>query len=296
MTDVLVVGGIFREVLDADTVPRLRYGGSGLTASIAAARFGASVALASYVGAEDEETVRAELQLAKVDDSAVLSAAGASGTFLFPAHYDQSRPWPMYRPAEAIPHRLRPIPDADVAVVFGIPDCDPVELGWVDAGGGYKTIIWDRQGWLSRARDDSAILKVRADRRIYVANELETIEDARVNSLPEALAEQPPQGFDAAVIKRGTDGVIVVETANQFATQTIVPAFPVCTDTTIGSGDVFAGVLAAHLASGDPIDTAARWSCAAAAVSLTTGRNLLTAEAHIQARKLISKHERPCDA
>ena len=53
--DVLVVGGVFREVLKADTAPRLRYGGSGLTASVAAARFGARVALASYVGSEDEQ-------------------------------------------------------------------------------------------------------------------------------------------------------------------------------------------------------------------------------------------------
>ena len=52
--DVLVVGGIFREVFDADTKPSMRYGGSGLTASVAAARFGVETALASYVGTDDE--------------------------------------------------------------------------------------------------------------------------------------------------------------------------------------------------------------------------------------------------
>ena len=129
--DVLVIGGIFREILDGDTDPRRRYGGSGLTASVAAARFGARVALASYVGAEDEETVRSELQLAGVDHSAVLSVVGASGTFVFPTLDDPKRPWPMYRPAEAFPKELPQIPEADIVVVFGIPDCDPVALGWL---------------------------------------------------------------------------------------------------------------------------------------------------------------------
>lgn len=286
--DVLVVGGIFREVLNADTTPSLRYGGSGLTASVAAARFGASVALASYVGAEDEEAVRAELQMASVDDSAVLSVVGASGTFVFPTHSDKMRPWPMYRPAEALPKELPQIPEADVVVMFGIPDCDPVELGWLGTGGNFGTVIWDRQGWLSRARDASTLLHVKTDRRIYVANELEAIEDARVASIQEALLVQPPYGFDAAVVKRGAAGVIVIETANDVARQTIVPAFPVRTSSTIGSGDVFAGVFAAHLASGASIDTAAKWGCAAAAVSLATDQNLLNAEAYVQASKLIS--------
>ncbi|MCL4553510.1 MAG: hypothetical protein M1305_08225, partial [Candidatus Marsarchaeota archaeon] len=67
MIDVLIVGGIFREILNGDTNATTRYGGSGLTASVAAARFGASVALASYVGSEDESAVRAELRAACVD-------------------------------------------------------------------------------------------------------------------------------------------------------------------------------------------------------------------------------------
>ena len=172
--------------------------------------------------------------------------------------------------------------------MFGIPDCNPVELGWLDAAETYRTLIWDRQGWLSRARDASTVLQVKAHRRIYVANELETIEDASVGSLSEALLGQPPCGFDAAIVKRGVAGVIVVETAKGVARQDIVPAFPVNTSSTIGSGDVFAGVLAARLASGEPIHTAARWGCAAAAISLRSGQHLLTSESYWQARELIS--------
>ena len=286
--NVLVVGGIFREMLDADTSPRLRYGGSGLTASVAAARFGARVALASYVGAEDEEAVRAELQLAGVDDRAVLSVPGASGTFAFPTHEDQKRPWPMYRPAESLPQEAPQVPSAEIIVAFGIPDCDPVRLGWLGAGENYAIVIWDRQGWLSQARDARAILEIEAARRIYIANELEIIEETRVGSLDEALLVQPPRGFDVAVVKRGDAGVIVAEAGEGNSIPAIVRAFSVSTSSTIGSGDVFAGGFAASLAFGEPPVMAAKWGCAAAAISLQANRNLLAAGAYAQARELIS--------
>ena len=286
--DVVVVGGVFREVLDGDTAPRLRYGGSGLTASVAAARFGARVALASYVGSEDEETVRAELELAGVDDRALVKLAGACGTFVFPTHEDRRRPWPMYRPAEQLPSQMPEIPKSGIVVAFGIPDCDPVEMGWLGSGDDNATMIWDRQGWLSRARDTKAIVQLQARRRIYLANEREAIEDVGVDSLAEALAIQPPNGFDVAVVKRGDAGVIVVERDADGATQTPVLSFPVRARSTVGSGDVFAGVLAARLAQGEPVASGARWACAAAAVALRTERNLLTSDACEQARELMS--------
>lgn len=284
---VLVIGGIFREVLDGDTSPRLRYGGSGLSASVAAARFGARVALASYVGTEDEEAVRLELQLAGVDDGAVLSVEGASGTFVFPTQQDSKQPWPMYRPAESLPSEMPQFPSADIVLVFGIPDCDPVRLGWLGRGGSDITMIWDRQGWLSRARDAKAILQVEAPRRIYIANEREAIEDADASSLQEALHGQPPQGFDVAVIKRGDAGVIVLEGGTHNPSSTLVPAYSVNASSTIGTGDVFAGAFAARLSMGEPPVMAAKWGCAAAAVSLKTSQNLLGRGAYEQASKLV---------
>ena len=226
--------------------------------------------------------------MAGVDDSAVLSVPGASGTFVFPTHADQKRPWPMYRPAESLPQELPQIPRADIVVAFGIPDCDPVQLGWLDTGENYQTVIWDRQGWLSRARDTSAILQVKAQRRICIANEPEAIEDARANSLSEALMDQPPCGFDVSVVKRGDTGVIVVEAQNDITLQTNVRSFPVRTSSTIGSGDIFAGVFAAYLASGEPAEKAAKWGCAAVATSLRSGQHLLTSGSYWQAHELIS--------
>ena len=158
--NVLVVGGIFREVLNADTEPRRRYGGSGLTSSVAAARFGARAALASYVGTDDEQAVRAELEIAGVDDHAVLSVAGACGTFVYPTCQTRKGIGPMYRPAEALPSDAPEVPAADIILTFGIPDCDPIMLGWLSRIENHDTVIWDRQGWLSRARDAGEILRL----------------------------------------------------------------------------------------------------------------------------------------
>ena len=286
--DVLVIGGIFREVLDADTERRSRYGGSGLTSSVAAARFGAQVALASFVGTDDEAAVRAELEFAGVDDHAVLSVAGACGTFVYPTLQHLERLGPMYRPAEAVPVEAPEIPASKISLAFGIPDFDPLVQGWLSGLDGPATIIWDRQGWLSRARDAREILRLNVPRRIYLANEGEAIEDAQVETFNEMLAILPAPGFDVAVVKRGEAGVVVLEESHGIVRSTTIPAFLVHTRSTVGSGDVFAGVFAARLALGDSVVTAAQWGCAAAAISLQTGQNLLTAEAYEYARQLIS--------
>ena len=286
--DVLVIGGIFREVLDADTRPRRRYGGSGLTSSIAAARFGARVGLVSYVGTEDERAVRAELEVAGVDDIGVLSVAGACGTFVYPTHQSRRQLGPMYRPAEAVPVEAPEIPAPTIVVAFGIPDFDPLAEGWLSGLGHQAMVIWDRQGWLSRARDARGVLRFSVPRRIYLANEDEAIEDARVCSFDAALAAQPASGFDVAVIKRGEAGVVVIEKSCGKVNFTSIPAFPVNTKSTVGSGDVFAGVFAARLALGESAVTASKWGCAAAAVSLTAQRNLLTDEAYVQASELMT--------
>ena len=286
--NVLVIGGIFREVLDADTEPRRRYGGSGLTSSVAAARFGARVALASYVGTDDEQAVRAELELAGVDQRGVTAVEGACGTFVYPTCPGEGWLGPMYRPAEALPNEIPEIPYANTVVAFGIPDCDPIAIGWLDELEEHTTLIWDRQGWLSRARDHSAILRLNASRSIYVANEGEALEDGGYGSLEQMLDKQPPSGFDVAVIKRGETGVLVIERNLGVVNSTSAPAYPVHCASTVGSGDIFAGVFAARLTLGDSTVTAAKWGCAAAAVSLRTNQNLLTAGAYEQARKLIS--------
>jgi ribokinase len=286
VTDVLVVGGIFREVLDADTQPRLRYGGSGLAAAVAAARLGATTALAGAVGAEDEEAVRSLVAAAGVID-ALVTTPGASGTFAFPARTDERTPWPLYRPAEGRPDEAPSLPEARVILAFGIPDYDPVADGWLGRADASTTVIWDRQGWLSRARDASGIVALAASRKVYLANEREAAEEAELAE-EAAFERQPPTGFSDAIIKLGAEGVAVFDRAVVDAPAR-VPAFPVHVKTTIGAGDVFAGATAARLAAGVELIEAALWGCAAAAVAIESGKHLLDANAAAKARELAQK-------
>lgn len=288
MTDILVIGGIFREVLEGDSHPKLQYGGSGLVAALSAARLGARVALASYVGSDDEEAVRDELRLVGVDDSAVISVAGASGTFVYPT-VSRDPPWPMYRPAEAVPiHPIQGLPSASIVLAFGIPDYDPIAEGWLGAVDKVRTIIWDRQGWLSRARDSGAIAAMPLERKIYLANESEAMEDTDQSGMDATLLMLPPPGFDIAVIKGGAKGVTVVEGSSGLTNIEQVPAFPVQTSSSIGSGDVFAGVFAARLALGQTPTEATHWACAAAAIALQSGSNRLGDDAADAVRRLLT--------
>lgn len=281
--DVLVVGGIFREVFDADTKPSMRYGGSGLTASVAAARFGVETALASYVGTDDEGAVRTILGEAGVDGGTVIPVNGMCGVFAYVTDQGHMQPTPMYRPAEAVPTTIPTLPKSKVVLAFGIPDFDPLAEGWLDGLASQTTVIWDRQGWLSRARDASGVLRLSVSKRIYLANEDEAAVDARASSLDETMAAQPTNGFGVAVIKRGETGVVVAERTPKGVTLTDIPAYPVNTNCTVGTGDVFAGTLAARLALGDSVVAAARWGCVTVASALETGQNLLSAEAYLQA-------------
>ena len=285
--DVLVVGGIFREVFDTDAKPIVRYGGSGLTASVAAARFGVQTALASYVGTDDEEKVRTILEEAGVDGSAVVPIEGMCGVFAYPTGQGPGQPTPMYRPAEAVPTAIPTLPESKVVLAFGIPDFDPLAEGWLDGLASQTTVIWDRQGWLSRARDARRVLRLGASRRIYMANGDEAAVDAGTSSFEEVMAAQPPDGFGVAIIKLGETGVVVAERSTEGAILTNVPAYPVNTKCTVGTGDVFAGTLAARLALGDSVVAGARWGCITVAAALKSGQNLLSTEAYLQALRAV---------
>ena len=262
---VLVVGGIFREIRDADSTPRPRMGGSGLTAAIVASRLGAHTKLASYVGAEDSETVFAMLDTAHVDRAAIAVMPGASGTFVFPTKETAEHPWPMYRPAEAVPTGPRTACRADVALVFGIPDLDAVHAGWLGLDHN-DVLLWDRQGFLSRARDWRGAAALAPRRKLYLANLAEAREEFPAPSPEETLAHLPPPGFAAAIVKRGANGCMVIE-----SDYIEVSGFPVEIGSTIGSGDAFAGALAAGIDAGLTLADAARQANAAAAAFLEAG-------------------------
>jgi sugar/nucleoside kinase (ribokinase family) len=270
--DVVVIVGVFREVLNGDTTPRPRLGGSGLIAAIIAARFGARTALVSYVGEEDATAAVAMLDTAGVDSRSLVVVPGASGTFVYPAEEKvDAPPWPMYRPGEAQPEVSPLVPEAKVYVVFGIPDFDPVAAGWIRTLATSALLLWDRQGWISRARDSRAVSKLAPQRKIYLANLEEALEEFPAARGDSSLANLPPQGFEAAVIKHGQKGVTLIRATREGRVEGRVDAFVVDVPSTIGSGDVFAGALSSELARGSDIEEAAVLANAAAAAFLESG-------------------------
>ena len=93
-----------------------------------------------------------------------------------------------------------------------------------------------------------------------------------MDDLVEAIAEEPLAGFAASVIKRGDQGVLVIEHG---VPAVVVPSFPVQVRSTIGSGDVFAGAFAARVSEGDSLPAATKWGNAAASVALESGSGQL---------------------
>jgi ribokinase len=266
MIDVVVVGGIYREVLDGDAVPRRRLGGSGLVAAIIAARLGAVTALVSFIGLEDAATGLAMLDAANVDSSQVDTLPGASGTFVFPSN--TQHPWPMYRPAEATTTTKPSIPVAKTYLVFGMPDFDVVAEGWLQLLPRDATLLWDRQGWLSRARDYSSVSSLGPAVKVYLANEDEALAEFSIRGTDDLMSRLPPDGYQWAAIKRGRDGCVLAERSVRGNTLRLVEGFPVDTFDTIGSGDTFAGGLAASIATGASVPNGASMANAVASAFL----------------------------
>ena len=284
--NVTVVGGLFREIHETNERRELRYAGSGLTSAIAAARMGARVELVGFVGAEDEDAFRTILGAAGVSSDSLLVLPGASGTFVFPALEDETRPWPLYRPAESTPREIIKVAGGSVTLVFGQPDFDVVAEGWLSDLQAESTLLWDRQGWLSRARDAEQVIQLPPKRKILLANEDEALGERSKSSVAELLRSEPPVGFACSVIKHGRRGVsICIESRTPLS----VAAYPTSTRSSIGSGDMFAGILAARLASDDSIPDAARWACAGAAVGLESGTGQVPPDGALQIRKLLAQ-------
>ena len=273
MTDLVVIGGIFRERIPSACGPTVRrVGGSGYVAALTAAAVGAKVALMSFVGEEDSGTALTTLHRAGVDTSAVQVLPGASGIFAFEDIADRHAPRPSYRPAESFPTDSPPpgSPTAPVVLAFGFPDFDCLQWirGALESDG---TFLWDRQGWLSRDIQPLALEELPTTRRIYIANLQEMLEATNRSSYQDALSEQPAAGFDTSIIKCGRWGTIVTDRTSMAS---LIPAFLTEARSVIGSGDTFAGALAARLANDSELQDAAYTGAAAASLVIERSSNI----------------------
>ena len=99
---------------------------------------------------------------------------------------------------------------------------------------------------------------------------------------------QPRHGFDVAVIKRGVEGVIVIDLSDGPTRVELIAGFPVTTLSTIGSGDVFADAFSARLAKGENPTNAASWAYATASVALQSSANRLGEDAEDAVWRLLA--------
>jgi hypothetical protein len=279
MAEVLVIGPVVVEHLATRDGYRRELGGSGLTAALACAASGAETSLAGWVGSSEADEAIELLRAAAVDTSALAVLPGASGTFVVPDVIDASPPRPQYRPFETSPQTLaRPaLRFARLTLAFGTPDADPIAQGWLDAPG-TETLVWDRQGWLSRARDARLAALVPAQQRVWVGNVDEARAESGATSDGTAFEAMPVPAFSTAIVKCGPWGVVVRTRDQGQIRETCVGAYPTPGRSSIGSGDAFAGAVAARMATGEDAETAAEWGCAVAATFVADPSNVVSAE------------------
>jgi hypothetical protein len=258
---LLVAGGIFREVvLDEGSGParELRLAGSGLYAALAAARLGTEVTLLAPVGAEDE---RIALALCREDgvQPALLATPGVSGTFVVERRAG-ARPRPQYRPATAVPGGAADGLAADVVLVFGHPEWTRSPM-WRCA----RSSTVDRSCSTGRAGCRrrpglqppswapvsawSCATRTRRSRAHPGPRRTRSTGCPMTASRPRSSRTD----WDSAIYDRDATG------------RTLVAPYAGRVQQTIGSGDVFAGGLAAALVRGDGLPVACEHGARAAA-------------------------------
>jgi len=142
-------------------------------------------------------------------------------------------------------------------------------------------VVWDRQGWLSRARNGDAAAALAASQRIWLGNKGEALE--------EHVSLVPPRGFTAAIVKDGPRSVTLIEPAGSAA----VPTYPVESINPVGTGDAFAGALAAGLATGSSLIEAATQASAVASIVAARGENLVPSDVSAQIASILARSAEP---
>lgn len=256
---LLVCGGIFLEEIPGRP-PRL--GGSGLTAAIAAARYGAEVSLAGWVGAPQADEAFKLLDAAGVDRVGVLVLGDTTTRYRIADPADLVMPVPGIS-IGAVPRGTIPaLPWAPFVLCFGTPGFDVVRAGWLDRAADGASLLFDRQGSQSMVLGAKMAATVPAAHRILLGNVFEMTTETKEPRLNQVVEALPPAGFELAFVKTGVWGVLGVERDGDGVRG--LGAFDVPVQSTVGSGDVFAGVVSGLLAQGVDAFDAAREAVAAA--------------------------------
>lgn len=281
MPDVVVLGSLNLDlVAEVASLPRpgetvhagaLREecGGKGANQAVAAARLGSRVALVGAVGEDDVgQRLREQLAAESVDVSAVRRVSGRSGTALiFVAANSEN----VIAVAAGANFDIGTLDAQTAADLVGPGDVLLCQLE-------VPVVAVEFAARAAKLRGATVVLnaapagplghRLLAVIDVLVVNETEAavllgVSPAAWPWAAEASAKLVGMGPQAVVITMGERGAVV---ADHFGTTRIVP-FPVDALDSVGAGDAFVGALAAKLAAGVDLLTAARTGAAAGALT-----------------------------
>lgn len=280
MFDAIVCGSLHLDIMvRAPRLPALdetlpgsawgqQCGGKGGNQAVMVARMGARCAMIGRVGADAfGRRLVDNLVEAGVDASAV-TVDPASGSGMSVAIVDVQGDYGavivsganLVLPPDGVAAAWDGLGGAAVLVLQNeVPEPVNIALAGHARASGARVILN-----AAPARAMSAALRDQVD--ILVVNRVEAamVADAPVRDADEALTvlDRLTQGGRAALITLGADGVVGREGDGA---PFLIAGLPVAVRSTHGAGDAFIGALAARLARGDTLETAARVANAAAA-------------------------------
>lgn len=240
------------------------FGGKGGNQAVAAARMGASCAMAGCVG-EDAfaARLRAGLTEAGVDATRVRSVPGASGMSVALLQPDGSYGAVIVSAANLLVDAAAVTFPAGARLLL-LQNEIPAEANRALAAraraAGLRVILN-----AAPARAPEAGLLALTD--ILVVNRVEAA-DLLGDPAPEpraAAAALAGQGARAVILTLGAGGLVLHDRSTEH-----IPAFPVTPVSTHGAGDAFIGALAARLSAGAALPAAARFAAAAASLHVAT--------------------------
>ncbi|HEX6679135.1 MAG TPA: PfkB family carbohydrate kinase [Gaiellaceae bacterium] len=124
--------------------------------------------------------------------------------------------------------------------------------------------------------------------QVLLVNAGEAIDEGVLD--PRTGAVHLPSGFDRAVVKDGARGALVVEGAAE-PRRSPIPAYPARPLSSVGSGDIFAGVVAARLALGDGLVAAAKQAAAATSIVLVSGDTFAPPDLPALTQRLLAEND-----
>lgn len=249
---------------------RVSGGGKGANQAVAAARAGASVMFVTALGADDiGDRTRAALAAEGIDVRFVRRDPEApSGIALILVDDAGENVIAVAPGANAT---LRPDAVDALAGTVGPGDAILVQLEIAPDTVAAAAALARRSGAMlilnpapARALGDALLGAV----SVITPNEHEVVQldgTGPPATLDDAVAALHARGVRDVLVTLGAAGALV----SSGGSRTRVPAFPVAAVDTTAAGDVFNGALAVALIEGRPLVDAARFACAAAAISVT---------------------------